>query len=72
MRSPAWPTSRIYVTAGTELDRSRRYGHQLSLLYIDVDNFKRVNDVAGHNEGDRVLRSTRDIEKKKRRKTSAS
>ncbi len=47
----------FYVTAGTELDRSRRYGHQLSLLYVDVDDFKRVNDVAGHEEGDRVLRT---------------
>ena len=47
----------FYVTAGTELERSRRYGHRLSLLYIDVDDFKRVNDVAGHHEGDRVLRS---------------
>jgi diguanylate cyclase (GGDEF)-like protein len=47
----------FYVAAGTELERSRRYGHRLSLLYIDVDDFKRVNDVAGHHEGDRVLRS---------------
>ena len=47
----------FYATARRELERSRRYGHQLSLLYFDVDDFKRVNDVAGHDEGDRVLRT---------------
>jgi diguanylate cyclase (GGDEF)-like protein len=47
----------FYATAQRELDRSRRYGHHLSLLYVDVDDFKRVNDVAGHDQGDRVLRT---------------
>ena len=38
-----------------EIDRSRRYGHQLSLLYLDIDDFKAVNDRLGHVEGDDVL-----------------
>ncbi|MFZ1987269.1 MAG: diguanylate cyclase, partial [Desulfatitalea sp.] len=35
--------------------RSRRYGHHLALLMIDVDHFKQVNDVHGHLTGDRCL-----------------
>lgn len=38
-----------------EKRRSERYGEKLSLLYIDIDSFKRCNDTYGHTVGDQVL-----------------
>jgi diguanylate cyclase (GGDEF)-like protein/PAS domain S-box-containing protein len=38
-----------------EMLRSQRYGHQVAILYIDLDRFKEVNDLYGHDAGDRVL-----------------
>lgn len=46
----------FYGLLETELDRARRYGHTFSLVYLDVDNFKEVNDRFGHTAGDELLR----------------
>ncbi len=44
-----------------ELERARRFEHPLSLIILDIDHFKAVNDTFGHDVGDKVLKSFADI-----------
>jgi len=54
----ATPNRRAFVEAGElELERVRRNGRPLSLVYLDCDDFKAVNDRLGHAGGDAVLAS---------------
>jgi diguanylate cyclase (GGDEF)-like protein len=48
---------RFFEMAETELDRSQRYQRPFTFVYFDVDNLKPVNDLSGHQIGDRLLRS---------------
>lgn len=47
-----------------EMARSNRTGDTLSLILIDVDNFKKINDVYGHQKGDQVLKKLAEIFRK--------
>jgi diguanylate cyclase (GGDEF)-like protein len=51
----------LHARLDAEIDRSRRYGHELQVIYFDLDNFKLVNDTHGHPGGDKVLRSIAEI-----------
>ena len=40
-----------------ELSRSERYGHPVSIIFLDIDHFKSVNDTYGHLAGDKVIKT---------------
>lgn len=52
-----------------EIDRSRRYKHHFTVVYIDLDNFKTVNDQFGHGKGDELLRIVANTVKSRLRNT---
>jgi len=43
-------------TVKQEIDRSRRYGHTIGFMMLDIDRFKEINDRFGHQQGDRILK----------------
>jgi diguanylate cyclase (GGDEF)-like protein len=45
----------FFDIAEYELNRSHRYGHATTIAYIDLDNFKAINDRLGHAVGDTLL-----------------
>ncbi len=45
----------FFETAELELERARRFKRPVSLIYMDVDGFKGVNDTRGHKAGDDLL-----------------
>ena len=48
---------RFFEAAEMELARSFRYKHPFTIVYVDVDDFKTLNDRFGHGRGDEVLRA---------------
>ena len=50
-----------------EVERSKRNNNPFSLVFIDFDNFKLINDMYGHNFGDKFLKAISDILEKEKR-----
>src|SRR5262249_58639838 len=44
-----------------EVARALRFGHEVSLIIVDIDDFKRINDRLGHLQGDVVLERVADV-----------
>jgi diguanylate cyclase (GGDEF)-like protein len=59
----------FHDVAEHELNNAKRYGRPLSILYMDLDNFKKVNDLFGHTEGDDALKTISGIFKAHIRKS---
>jgi diguanylate cyclase (GGDEF)-like protein/PAS domain S-box-containing protein len=53
----------------TEIERISRYENPLSMIMVDIDHFKRVNDTYGHDVGDNVIKSVVDTVKRNIRQT---
>jgi diguanylate cyclase (GGDEF)-like protein len=66
-----WTKRHFLTQAQALMDASGRYGEPLSLIMVDVDHFKKVNDTHGHVTGDKVLKGVAEILKKKVRGGSA-
>jgi len=51
----------LFARLDAELERAARYGHQLSIILVDIDHFKRLNDTYGHVAGDQMLHAVAEV-----------
>jgi len=66
-----WTKRHFMSEARMAIEASRRYGEPLSLIMVDIDHFKKVNDTHGHVAGDKVLQGVAEVLLKKVRGGSA-
>lgn len=58
---PLYNRRYFYYRFNSEIQRAKRYGRTVSLLILDVDDFKRFNDEVGHLAGDALLRTLSEL-----------
>ena len=62
----------FYHQLKIEINRAKRYGQPFSLLFLDLDDFKRFNDAYGHIAGDQVLMRLGQVVKRCLRQTDSA
>jgi diguanylate cyclase (GGDEF)-like protein/PAS domain S-box-containing protein len=62
----------FYSQLKTEVERASRYNHSLSLLMMDIDDFKHFNDTYGHLEGNKILTKLGEVIRECLRKTDSA
>jgi diguanylate cyclase (GGDEF)-like protein len=60
----------FYELLASEVERSKRYKHEFSVLLMSVDHFVKYNDTHGQQSGDKVLHTIADLFKKNTRKSN--
>jgi len=63
---------KLFELLETEIRKSKRHQRPLSVILFDLDHFKNVNDVYGHDRGDQILKTTTSIVNDTIRKTDIS